>query len=131
MRLRPSILFCATAILLAASETQPARAGTLSCNGAPCTGSFDGTAYAPSHCPAPPEVPHLKTGDKATYDRSVEAAKAYSDAASQRMNCIIDEANTDAMQLQAAIKAGVKQQQDEAQAKLSALQTALNNLARH
>ncbi|HEV2675850.1 MAG TPA: hypothetical protein VGV37_14995 [Aliidongia sp.] len=108
-----------------------AQAGSVSCAASACTDSFATARYAPAHCPAPPEVPHLKSGDKATYDHSVALAKAYSDAASARMNCIIDEANTDATQLQAAIKAGVKQQQDEAQAKLSALQTALNNLPRH
>ena len=131
MRLRPSTLLGTAAILLAAPAALPAQAGTLTCNGAACTGGFPNATYATAHCPAPPEVPHLKSGDKATYDRSIEAAKAYSDAAAARMNCIIDEANTDAAQIQAAIKAGVKQQQDDAVAKNTALQAAVNNLSRH
>lgn len=131
MRLRPSILLGAAAILLATTATLPARAGTLTCNGAACAGGFPNATYATDHCPAPPEVPSLRSGDKATYDRSIEAAKAYSNAAAARLNCIIDEANADAAQIQAAIKAGVKQQQDEAQAKNTALQTAVNNLSRH
>jgi hypothetical protein len=130
MRLLPLVPFAAMG-LLAPGTVTPARAGALSCNGAACTDDFAGARYTTAHCPAPPEMPRLRSGDKATYDRSVEQAKAYSDAASARLNCIIDEANADAAAIQAAIKAGVKQQQDEAQAKLSALQTSLNTLSRH
>jgi hypothetical protein len=129
MRLLP--LSLAAGVLLAAAAAAPAQAGTLTCGGGPCTTEFKTAAYAASHCPAPPEVPHLRSGDKATYDKSVAAAKAYSDAAAARMNCIIDEANADAMAIQAAIKAGVKQQQDDAQAKVAALQAAVNNLSTH
>jgi hypothetical protein len=129
MRLLPLLPFAAA--LLALGTVTPARAGALSCNGAACTDSYAGSTYATAHCPAPPAVPQLRSGDKATYDRSVEQAKAYSDAAGARISCIIEEANADAAAIQAAIKAGVKQQQDEAQAKLSALQNSLNNLSRH
>ena len=129
MRVLPLFPFAAAILVL--GTVTPARAGALNCNGTACTDSYAGSTYATAHCPAPPEVPHLRSGDKATYDRSVEQAKAYSDAAGARINCILDEANADAASIQAAIKAGVKQQQDEAQAKLSALQTALNNLSRH
>jgi hypothetical protein len=129
MRLRHLIL--AAAPLALPLLAGPAGAGTLSCSAAAYTGSFAAATYAPASCPAEPEVPHLKSGDKASYDRSVDAAKAYSTAVAARMDCIIDEANKDAEQIQAAIKAGVKQQRDDAQAKMSALQTALNNLPRH
>ena len=128
--MRP-FLIAAAAALSGFVAVMPAKAGALSCNGAPCAGSFAGSSYANAHCPAAPEVPHLKSGDKATYDHSVELAKAYADAASARMSCIQDKANADAVAIQAAIKAGVKQQQDEAQAKVAALQAALNNLSRH
>lgn len=126
-----SFLIASAAALSGFIIVLPAEAGALSCNGGPCAGSFGGSAYATAHCPAPPEVPHLKSGDKATYDHSVELAKAYVDAASARMSCIQDEANADAVAIQTAIKVGVKQQQDDAQAKVAALQTALNNLSRH
>ena len=130
MRLHPLCPLAATALLALGAAT-PARAGALSCNGAACTDGFASSTYATAHCPAPPEVPRLRSGDKATYDRSVAEAKAYADAASARINCITDEANADAAAIQAAIKAGVKRQQDEAQAKLGALQNSLNNLPRH
>jgi hypothetical protein len=131
MRLRPLALIAAAIVPLALALAGPGRAGTLTCSGAACSGSYSAATYANANCPAAPEVPHLKSGDKASYDRSVEAAKAYSDAAAARLNCIIDEANKDAEQIQAAIQAGVKQQRDDDQAKLSAVQTALNNLPRH
>ena len=129
--MRPFLIATAAATLSGFIAVVPAKAGALSCNGGPCAGSFAGSAYANAHCPAPPEVPHLKSGDKATYDHSVELAKAYADAAATRLSCIQDEANADAVAIQAAIKAGVKQQQDEAQAKVAALQAAVNNLSRH
>jgi hypothetical protein len=126
-KMRPFLIAAA----LSGFVALPANAGALSCNGGPCAGSFGGSAYATAHCPAAPDVPHLKSGDKGAYDHSVELAKTYADAASARMSCIQDEANADAVAIQAAIKAGVKQQQDDAQAKVAALQTALNNLSRH
>jgi len=121
----------AAAVALAGfAAIRPAIAGTVSCNGAPCPGSFAAATYTNAHCPAPPDVPHLK-GGKDNYAHSVELAKAYSDAASARVNCIQDEANDDATALQAAIKAGVNQQVEDAKAKLAAVQTALNNLSQH
>ena len=130
MRGFPLAPVAAAAILAGFAAIQPASAGTVSCNGAPCPGSFAGAIYTNAHCPAPPEVPHLK-GGKDNYAHSVELAKAYSDAAAARVTCIQDEANDDAAALQAAIKAGVNQQVEDAKAKLAALQTALNNLSQH
>jgi len=120
----------AAAALAGIAAIQPARAGTVACNGAVCTGSFAAATYTNAHCPAPPDVPHLK-GGKDNYAHSVELAKAYSDAAAARVNCIQDEANADAEALQAAIKAGVNQQVEDARAKLAALQNSLNNLSQH
>jgi len=120
----------AIAALAGIAAAQPASAGTVACNGAACTGSFAAATYANAHCPAPPEVPHLK-GGKDNYAHSVELAKTYSDAAAARVSCIQDEANADAEALQAAIKAGVNQQVEDAKAKLAALQTSLNNLSQH
>ena len=120
----------AIAALAGIAAAQPASAGTVACNGAACTGSFAAATYANAHCPAPPEVPHLK-GGKDNYAHSVELAKTYSDAAAARVSCIQDEANADAEALQAAIKAGVNQQVEDAKAKLAALQNSLNNLSQH
>ena len=120
----------AVAAFAGLAAIQPARAGTVACNGAACSGSFASATYANSHCQAAPELPHLK-GGKDNYAHSVELAKGYSDAASARVNCIQDEANADAEALQAAIKAGVQQQVDEAKAKLATLQNSLNNLSQH
>jgi len=130
--MRPFLLapVAAAAVLAGFAAIQPANAGTVSCNGAPCPGSFAASTYTNARCPAPPDVPHLK-GGKDNYVHSVELAKAYSDAAAARVNCIQDEANDDAAALQAAIKAAVNQQVGEAKAKLAALQTALNNLSQH
>ncbi|MDB5362765.1 MAG: hypothetical protein JWO51_4062 [Rhodospirillales bacterium] len=127
MRLFPIAPVSALAVCFIA---QPAHAGTFACKGTACTGSFEGSTYMNAHCPAPPEAPHLK-GGKENYAHSVELAKAYSDAAAARITCIQDEANADAAALQAAIKAGVQLQVDEAKAKLGALQTSLNNLSQH
>ena len=120
----------AIAALAGLATIQPAGAGTVTCNGTACPGSFAAATYANAHCPAAPDLPHLK-GGKDNYAHSVELAKAYSDAASARVNCIQDEANDDAVALQAAIKAGVNQQVEDAKAKLAAVQTALNNLSQH
>jgi hypothetical protein len=128
--MRLSLLALPAILVAAAFAAAPAHAGTVSCNGAPCAGSFTGAAYATAHCPAPPEAPQLR-GGKENYKRSVDLAKAYSDAAVARMTCIQDEANADAEALQAAIKASVKAQHDEAEAKLAAVQTAVNNLSQH
>jgi len=129
-KMRLPLAALSASILSATFAAGPAHAGTVTCGGGTCTGSFTGATYATTHCPAPPQVPQLRSG-KENYKHSVDLAKAYSDAAVGRLVCIQDEANADAEALQAAIKAGVKAQHDEAEAKLAAVQAAVNNLSQH
>jgi len=128
--MRLSLVVLPAMLLAGVCAAAPAHAGTIVCNGGPCAGSFAGSTYATAHCPAPPEVPQLRSG-KENYKHSVDLAKAYSDAAVARMTCIQDEANADAEALQAAIKSSVKAQHDEAEAKLAAVQASVNNLSQH
>lgn len=104
-----------------------AEAGTFSCNGSVCQGSFAGAAYTSYNCPALPEPPVAQTNTAANYNASVQKANDYSAAAKKRLECLSDEANADQKDIGAALRDAVKHAQEDAQANLDKLSAALKN----
>jgi hypothetical protein len=117
-----STVFTFVALLAGSAE-----AGTLTCNGAACQGSFAGGAYASTKCPAAPVPPVVQTNNAANYNSSVQKANDYSAAVKSQLDCFTAEANADQKDISGVLHDALKHAQDEAQANLDKLKADLKN----
>ncbi|HVJ52675.1 MAG TPA: hypothetical protein VM689_09450 [Aliidongia sp.] len=117
-----SIAFIAGLLSVSAAE-----AGTLTCNGAACQGSYAGATYSAAKCPAAPEPPVVQTNSSAAYNASVQKANDYSAEAKAHLDCLAGEANADQKDIGTALRDSLKREQDSAQANLDKLKEALKN----